>query len=72
MFSVSDINIKNTKLNTALDNSTLDAISRDSNVILAQIKDTCSGIVILATIYIQTCIKPSGAFLCLSFIKNVH
>ena len=32
----------------------------------------CSGIVILATIYIQTCIKPSGAFLCLSFIKNVH
>ena len=34
--------------------------------------DMCSGIVILATIYIQTCIKPSGAFLCLSFIKNVH
>jgi hypothetical protein len=32
----------------------------------------CTGIVILATIYIQTCIKPSGAFLCLSFIKNVH
>ncbi|HDZ32128.1 MAG TPA: hypothetical protein ENH67_04495 [Pseudoalteromonas sp.] len=35
-------------------------------------KSKCCGIVILATIYIQTCIKPSGAFLCLSFIKNVH
>ncbi len=32
----------------------------------------CTDIVILATIYIQTCIKQSGAFLCLSFIKNVH
>jgi len=40
MFSVSDINIKNTTLNTTLDKSTLDAISRDSNVILTQVKDT--------------------------------
>ena len=42
MFLVSDINIKNTKLNTAIDNSTLDAIRHDSNVILTQVKDTQS------------------------------